>query len=67
MRNYSQLFALIAVGVVACDNPYDPDAPAVDPNAPRVHITTPARGTIAGEVQTVDLLGVPQLVLSLPN
>lgn len=57
MRNYSQLFALIAVGVVACDNPYDPDAPAVDPNAPRVHITTPARGTIAGEVQTVTVTG----------
>ena len=28
--------------------------PAIDPNAPRVHITSPARGTFAGDVETID-------------
>jgi hypothetical protein len=51
--------ALVAlVGTAACsDNPYDPGAPAFDPNAPRVHITSPKRGTIAGDVQTVTVTG----------
>jgi len=40
-----------------CDQAYDPDAPAVDPNAPRVHITSPARGTFAGDVGTVQVTG----------
>ena len=59
MRNVSKLFAVIAaVGVAsACDNPYDPDAPAIDPDAPRVHITTPALGTNAGQVGTVTVTG----------
>ena len=58
MRNVIKLFAVVAsVGVVACDNPYDPNGPAIDPNAPRVHITTPARGTIAGDVKTVTVTG----------
>jgi hypothetical protein len=58
MRNVIKLFAVIAaVGVVACDNPYDPNGPAIDPNAPRIHITTPALGTIAGDVKTVMVTG----------
>jgi hypothetical protein len=44
--------------LTACtDNPYDPDAPAVDPGAPRVHITTPARGTFAGDVAALTVTG----------
>jgi hypothetical protein len=58
MRNVIKLFAVIAaVGFAACDNPYDPNGPAIDPNAPRVHITTPALGTIAGDVKTVTVTG----------
>lgn len=58
MRNLIKLFAVVAsVSAVACDNPYDPNGPAIDPNAPRVHITTPARGTIAGDVKTVTVTG----------
>ncbi len=58
MRN----FKIIAFGIVgllaACtDHPYNPNGPALDPNAPRVTITTPARGTIAGDVQTVTVTG----------
>ena len=35
-----------AGALTACsDQPYDPDAPAIDPNAPSVHIASPARGT----------------------
>src|SRR5262249_5692895 len=44
----------VALGFVGCsDNPYNPNGPAIDPNAPRVHITSPKRGTIAGDVHTV--------------
>ncbi len=58
MRN----FKIIAFGIVglltACtDHPYNPNGPALDPNAPRVTITTPARGTIAGDVQAVTVTG----------
>jgi hypothetical protein len=57
MRHFTTL-ALITVGLAACaDNAYDPDAPAIDPNAPRVRITSPVRGTIAGNVQTVTVTG----------
>jgi hypothetical protein len=50
-------FGLIAFG--ACtDKAYDPDGPAIDPNAPRVHITSPARGTIAGDVKSVVVMGI---------
>ncbi len=58
MRNSTKLYALIALGLGACaDNAYDPDAPAIDPNAPRVHITTPAFGAIAGDVAMVTVSG----------
>jgi hypothetical protein len=49
----TSVFALIGCS----DDPYDPSGPAVDPNAPRIHITTPARGTIIGDKQTVDVAG----------
>ena len=51
--------ALIGIAALAgcTDKPYDPNAPAIDPTAPRVHITTPERGTIAGDVHTVTVTG----------
>jgi hypothetical protein len=59
MRSHRLLtLGLFAVAVSACaDNAYDPNAPAIDPNAPRVHITSPARGTIAGDVQKIEVKG----------
>jgi len=57
MRNLTKLYALIALAAGCADNAYDPNAPAIDPNAPKVHITSPARGTIAGDVQTVTVTG----------
>jgi hypothetical protein len=54
MRN--TLFTLIAL--TACsDHAYDPDGPAIDPNAPVVHITSPDRGSIQGDVHTVVVTG----------
>lgn len=44
--------------LTACsDHPYDPDAPAIDPNAPSIHITSPARGTFTGDVKTLLVTG----------
>ncbi|MBX3159411.1 MAG: hypothetical protein KF773_25800 [Deltaproteobacteria bacterium] len=59
MRKLAISFALISVlAAAACsDNPYDPDGPAVDPNAPRVHITSPERGAFAGDVATLEVKG----------
>jgi hypothetical protein len=55
---WGTLGALAATALIGCsDQPYDPGAPAVDPNAPRVHITRPARGTFAGDVQTLVVAG----------
>src|SRR5262245_52699104 len=51
------LFAVVAVCVGCADHPYDPDAPAFDRNAPRVHIISPARGAIAGDVTHVLVSG----------
>src|SRR5687767_1561954 len=57
MRNY-QLQALILGSLLAaCDNAYDPDAPAIDPDAPRVHFTSPERGTFAGPVGSIEARG----------
>jgi hypothetical protein len=48
----------LAGALTGCaDHPYDPGAPAIDPTAPRVHILTPARGTFAGDVQTLAVTG----------
>ena len=52
MRNlsFAIVAALIAPALVAgCDHPYDGMGPAIDPNAPVVHITSPDRGGIAGD------------------
>jgi Glucodextranase, domain B len=59
MRKSQLTAALIvfAAAGAACDNAYDPDAPAIDPNAPRIHITSPERGTFAGAVQTIEVKG----------
>lgn len=51
-------YAVVALAVIGCaDNAYDPNGPAIDPNAPRVHITSPERGTIAGEAQLMLVRG----------
>jgi hypothetical protein len=64
MRNVS-IFVLLSLGgllgagaLTGCtDQPYDPGTPALDPDAPKVHITTPALGTFAGNVRTVMVRG----------
>jgi hypothetical protein len=58
MRSH-KLTALIlgTLVIAACDNAYDPDAPAIDPNAPKIHITSPERGTFAGAVGTIEVKG----------
>ncbi len=48
--------ALFGSLIAACDQPYE-DQPAIDPNAPRVHITSPERGTFAGAVGAVEVKG----------
>ena len=58
MRITYALTLITAVATLAaCDNPYNPDAPAIDPAAPVVHITSPARGTFAGAGKTVVVTG----------
>jgi len=51
------LFALIAITTACSDHPYDPDGPAIDPNAPRIHITSPERGAVVGDVHTITVTG----------
>lgn len=62
MRQLSTRFgilaALVSLTAAGCDSEYDPDAPAIDPAAPRVHITEPARGTFAGDVSSVVVKGI---------
>jgi hypothetical protein len=53
---FSQLIAALTL-IAACDNAYDPDAPAIDPTAPKVHITSPERGTFAGAVAAIEVKG----------
>ncbi|HEX5060442.1 MAG TPA: Ig-like domain-containing protein [Kofleriaceae bacterium] len=51
-------FALALIAIAGCaDKAYDPDAPAIDPNAPRVHITSPTRGQYAGDVTSITVTG----------
>jgi hypothetical protein len=46
------------VALAGCsDKPYNPKSGPVDTSAPLVEITTPALGTIAGDVQTVTVTG----------
>ena len=61
MRKLRIFVLLVGAGAGALtgcsDHPYDPDAPAIDPNTPSVHITSPARGTFAGDVKTLLVTG----------
>ncbi len=61
MRTTLATFALVATlgsSLIACTNEaYDPDAPAIDPYAPRIKIVTPARGTFAGDVSKITVKG----------
>jgi hypothetical protein len=69
MRQLVHLALVIGSSALAlgCDNPYD-DGLAIDPNAPRIHITSPARGTFAGKVNSIAVEGTvtdDQLVTSV--
>jgi len=62
MRTTSLFAFVLASGVAvstltACDQEYDPDAPAIDPNAPRIRLVSPARGSFAGDVTHVTVTG----------
>jgi len=57
MRTQLKALILGTLSLVACDDAYDPDAPAIDPNAPKVHITSPERGTFAGAVGSIEVRG----------
>ncbi len=57
MRSTIIALGLVAGSLIGCDQEYDPDAPAIDPNAPRIHITTPTRGTFAGDISSVTVTG----------
>ncbi len=54
---YTPLFVVAALFVGCADDPYDPNRPAFDANAPRVHIVSPARGTFAGDVTQMVVTG----------
>lgn len=56
MRTKPILFAAALTSLIGCDTPYE-DQPAIDPNAPRVHITSPERGLFAGKVSTIEVKG----------
>lgn len=52
------LVVLALASLIGCsDDPYDPDAPAIDPSAPSVHIMSPAWGTFAGQKDTLTVSG----------
>ena len=57
MRHLSFILAALVSLTAGCDSEYDPNAPAIDPTAPRIHITTPERGTFAGDVSSVVVAG----------
>ena len=59
MRHTTILALVLAASgsLIACDSEYDPDAPAIDPNAPRITIASPARGTFAGDVPSIMVSG----------
>src|SRR5688572_7650900 len=50
------VFAVIGV-FVGCTDQIPPQAPELGLNAPRVHIVSPARGAIAGDVTTLHVTG----------
>lgn len=51
------LFAVAAVLAGCADQPFEPDAPAFDRNAPRIRIESPARGAVEGDVTRVRVSG----------
>jgi hypothetical protein len=51
------LFAVVALFAGCADDPYDPYAPAIDRSSPRVEITSPARGAVAGDVTQLLVTG----------
>ena len=55
-RHFKNLGFVFALSLIACDQPYE-DLPAIDPSAPRVHITGPERGVFAGAVDTIEVKG----------
>lgn len=71
MRHVSTIvvfaIALAICALTACDEPYAPDAPAIDPNAPRVHIASPALGTFAGDVDSLVVTGTASDDVSVAN
>nr|HEX4318501.1 Ig-like domain-containing protein [Kofleriaceae bacterium] len=60
MRQFAviSLSLFAATAATGCaDHAFDGSGPAVDPNAPVVHITSPDRGSVLGDVQTVMVTG----------
>lgn len=57
MRSIHLVTLGLVVAAGCADHPYNPDGPAVDPNAPVVHITSPDRGTFAGDVPSITVSG----------
>lgn len=54
----STLIFVVAALAVGCSFDHgEPDGPAFDQNAPRVHIVSPVRGTFAGDVTHVEVVG----------
>jgi len=51
------LGGLIGALTGCADHPYEPDVSVLDPYAPKVHITSPGRGTFAGEVAMLVVTG----------
>ena len=61
MRNHRTFVgatgAFLAALSACADQPYDPNAPAVDPNAPIIRIKTPTRGTFTGPITQLAVAG----------
>ncbi len=57
MRTFTLGLIGLAAFAACSDHPYDPSGPAVDPNAPVIHITSPDRGYFAGDVAMVTVTG----------
>ena len=57
MRSFKILGLIVLASAGCSDHPYDPSGPAIDPNAPTIHISSPALGTFAGDVQMVTVTG----------
>jgi hypothetical protein len=58
VKTQALILGTLAAMTAGCDDAYDPNAPAIDPDAPKVHITSPERGTFAGPVGSIEVRGV---------